>query len=285
MIRGYNDYFVEPKPKKLSHAAIALIIISIVFVVGIVIVIASIELFGIVENTGEWAKESFDSMTELTVEDMTEISSYDLEDIDTVRVDSDAICVKVVPSEDDQLHVWSSGNGFTPKVSKEGKSIVINANEEGTVIQFHFNTKNIEDKLGGVYVEVPKQAEQLKFEYKMDAGKVLMDGVSVDALSFDTDASNITLKNVTANKLDLKEDAGAVKLENCEVAKFGAKVVVTAIKAIDTSFEQVDIENDAGAIDLETAEGVDCYGFDIRTDLAVVKIGLSKSPKTGADPN
>lgn len=266
------SYFVEPKPKKLSGTGLALIIISVVLVVGIVITTICAAIFGAVKNVGSWAKENMESETEFDVEKMSKFGDYTVDDIDNIVVDSDAINVKFLPSDDDQLHVWFAGSGLTPKVEKKGKDLVIDVDHGGVNVHLDFE-EIFSDSVGVVYVRVPKQAELLNYKYDLDAGKVVMDGITADEVSIDTDASQITLKNLTANEVTVKEDAGAVKMENCEIEKFKANVDATAIKATSTSFESVDIEADAGAVDLETVEGSDCYGFDVKSDFAAIKIG------------
>ena len=270
------SYFVEAKPKKLSGAGLALIVISIVLVVGIIITTIIAALYGAVKSAGDWANENWgddsEISTELDTEEMTEVGTFAIDEVEKIVVNSDAANVKVVTSSKNEIHVMFAGNGVTPKATLDGKNLVVDGDDGGVNVHIGF-AKKLDDSLGVIYVTVPAKAEMLDFEYKMDAGKVVMNGISADQVSFDTDASAITLNSLKANEVNVKEDAGAVKIKDCQIADFKAEVDATAIKAEKTSFDNAVIETDAGAVDIETLEGSDCYGFDVKSDFAAIKIG------------
>ena len=276
----YNDsrtseinasYFVESNPKKLSGGGLALIIVSVVLVIGIVITMMIVALFGVIRSAGNWAKNIVDTAI-VSEESLTELGAFNVEDIEKVVLNSDAANIKVVASDDDQIRVKFSGNGNVPTVSQNGNELEINFNNANVVVGIN-PSKTLENALGTIYVEAPEDSEQLDFEYSLEAGKIVMDSLNVDQISFDTDASAIALMNIVANEVNIEEDAGALKLVDCVINNFTATVAATAIKADNTSFVNAIIETDASAVDIETAEGYEYYGFDVKSDLAAIKIG------------
>ncbi|MDO4188542.1 MAG: permease prefix domain 1-containing protein [Lachnospiraceae bacterium] len=268
------SYFVESNPKKLSGGGLVLIIVSIILVIGIVITMMMVALFGAIKRAGNLAKEVLETEIVYSEEDFTDLGLFNVNEIDKVAVEGSAANIKVGVSMDDQIHVKFSGNMKTPEVTNEDGNLVIdvNNNNSSAIKGIHL-TKSIEDVLGTIYVEIPDESSDLDFEYNMDAGKISMDDLCVNKISFHTEASAIALNDIIANEVSVETEAGALKLEDSVIKDFNAKLDATAIKADNISFENADIETDASAVDIETAEGYECYGFDIESDLAALKIG------------
>lgn len=266
------DYFVESKPKRMSGVGLAAIIVSIFLVIGIVVVMILAAFFGAIKTAGNLAKNVLETEIVYQEEELTDLGNFSISETDKMVINGDAVNVKVSKSDDGQIHVKYYGRGTVPEISQKGSKLVINCKKSGKKIGINL-ARNIEDMIGTIYVEIPNVSGELDFEYNIEASKIVMDNISVDRILFDTDASAITLNTINANALSVKMDAGALKMEDCIIKDFCAEVDATSINASNTSLGNADINVDAGDIDIETAEGCDCYGFDVETDLASVKIG------------
>lgn len=255
-----GDYFVKNQPRKMSGGAVAVIVISVIVVIGVVITTAIVSVLIPMKKV---VSTQWDAATE--VAEMSEdnfVGGYNLQDGGTVEMDLDAASVRVEmssESNDRDIKVYYMGNSKDLNVT-ETKGTHLSIKDDGADITIF--GKNSTKKHGNVIVRIPYNSKHLKYQISVDAGRVDLDGLIGSDLSLEVDAGDIRFNNCDISNADVTADAG-----NFTVSR--------------TDFDNLTTEVDAGNIDIETLSGLSCYSYRVSTDMGKVQAGNQKKSGVG----
>jgi DUF4097 and DUF4098 domain-containing protein YvlB len=115
---------------------------------------------------------------------------------------------------------------------------------------------------------------------------VVPEKTSLEKLDVNVDAGNLILSGITAENVDIEADAGNVKMENASLGKVVSSVDAGNLTMSDTAFDSLDAESDAGNVTLSGIDSVNEYSIQASTDLGKVTIagqGVSKEYHSSQD--
>lgn len=134
----------------------------------------------------------------------------------------------------------------------------------------------VNDEQGRVFIEIVQKSKvhilDLYSDFQLIIG--VPNGVQLDQLRIDTDAENISVKAVHANKYDLTSDTGSIDMEVSD----GRLNVKSDTGRITIALEQIsaDIhaETDSGDISIQTAQAPDAIRTQLQADPEKIHVRL-----------
>lgn len=213
---------------------------------------------------------------------------FSLKDVNTFTLNNEYWNVKVLPSNDNDIHVSYNGtslgngaaaagqtqdeaiNGSVVAFEQVQDEIIMNIKEKPTFTYAPFVFWDSYRTAGGEVALYLPETDKLTLKLKNDSGDISIHGIScgeleinneygnakledivcADSLSYNSESGSVDLKNVSCDGLALDDNYGSVRLDNIACAGFNLNIDSAALKIANSSCGDFTFSNEYGDVNI-----------------------------------
>ncbi|SDC75588.1 DUF4097 and DUF4098 domain-containing protein YvlB [Terribacillus halophilus] len=201
--------------------------------------------------------------------------SYDINDIETLKVDSDSWEVRLNKSDSNELTIFAEGkqiNDDPVTFKSDGEELVIRQNEQE---QGDFFGGFTFGKKGTIHINVP-EAGVNNIDLTSKDGNIEMSDISADTIAVENNAGDGKIKDVSASSGRFASKDGMLSVENSSIEKLHITSTSGDNYMEDVISSEAKVTSVDGVISIkDTKEG---KSLDVNTAAGDIEVSYKKAP-------